>query len=126
MEDYRQYCSRLNAVLVPLLVPDPENIYRWRVQYDCGCIEEQPATNDTVEWLLAHSALLICTAPRVRWAASRAAARTCGGHENRPMLNHRLQVVGTGPASVPIAPGTGNRNGRKGIETLPKRALRTM
>jgi hypothetical protein len=27
-----------------LLVPYPENIYRWRVQYDCGCIEEQLAT----------------------------------------------------------------------------------
>src|SRR5258707_6955482 len=39
----------------PLLVPDPEDIYRWRVQYDCGCIEEQLATNDSVEWLLAHS-----------------------------------------------------------------------
>jgi hypothetical protein len=38
-----------------LLVPDPENIYRWRVQYDCGCIEEQLATNDNVEWLQAHS-----------------------------------------------------------------------
>jgi hypothetical protein len=55
MEDYRQYRSRLNPVLAPLLVPDPENIYRWRVQYDCGCIEEQLATNDNVEWLLAHS-----------------------------------------------------------------------
>jgi hypothetical protein len=55
MEDYRQYRSRLNPVLAPLLVPDPENIYRWRVQYDCGCIDEQLATNDTVEWLLAHS-----------------------------------------------------------------------
>ena len=55
MEDYRQYRSRLNPVLAPLLVPDPENIYRWRIQYDCGCIEEQLATNDTVEWLLAHS-----------------------------------------------------------------------
>jgi hypothetical protein len=31
MEDYRQYRSRLNPVLAPLLVPDPENIYRWRV-----------------------------------------------------------------------------------------------
>jgi hypothetical protein len=55
MEDYRQYRSRLNPVLAPLLVPDPEDIYRWRVQYDCGCIEEQLATNDNVEWLLAHS-----------------------------------------------------------------------
>ncbi len=55
MEDYRQYRSRLNPVLAPLLVPDPENIYRWRVQYDCGCIEEQLATNDNVEWLLADS-----------------------------------------------------------------------
>lgn len=55
MEDYRQYRSRLNPVLAPLLVPDPENIYRWRVQYDCGCIEEQLKTNDNVEWLQAHS-----------------------------------------------------------------------
>jgi hypothetical protein len=55
MEDYRQYRSRLNPVLAPLLVPDPENIYRWRVQYECGRIEEQLATNDNVEWLLAHS-----------------------------------------------------------------------
>jgi hypothetical protein len=30
MEDYRQYRSRFNPVLAPLLVPDPENIYRWR------------------------------------------------------------------------------------------------
>jgi hypothetical protein len=54
MEDYRQYRSRLNPVLAPLLVPDPEDIYRWRVQYDCGCIEEQLATNDTVNgcWLI--------------------------------------------------------------------------
>src|SRR5258705_11112190 len=36
MEDYRQYRSRLNPVLARLLVPDPEDIYRWRVQYDCG------------------------------------------------------------------------------------------
>jgi hypothetical protein len=55
MEDYRQYRSRVNPVLAPLLVPDPEHIYRWRVQYSCGCIEEQLATNDTVEWLLGHS-----------------------------------------------------------------------
>ena len=55
MEDYRQYRSRLDPVLAPLLVPDPEDIYRWRVQYNCGCIDEQLATNDTVEWLLAHS-----------------------------------------------------------------------
>ena len=55
LADYRQYRSRLNPVLAPLLVPDPENIYRWRVQYECGCIEEQLATNDNVEWLLAHS-----------------------------------------------------------------------
>jgi hypothetical protein len=55
MEHYRQYRSRLNPVLAPRLIPDPENIYRWRVQYDCGCIDEQLATNDTVEWLLAHS-----------------------------------------------------------------------
>ena len=54
MEDYRQYRSRLNPVLAPLLVPDPEDIYRWRVQYDCGCIDEQLATNDSVE-LLRHS-----------------------------------------------------------------------
>ena len=46
MEDYRQYRSRLNPVLAPLLVPDPEGIYRWRVQFDCGCIDEQLATND--------------------------------------------------------------------------------
>jgi hypothetical protein len=55
MEDYRQWRGRLNPVLAPLLVPDPENIYRWRVQFNCGCIEEQLATNDGVEWLLAHS-----------------------------------------------------------------------
>jgi hypothetical protein len=55
MKDYRQYRSRLNPVLAPLLIPDPENIYRWRVQYDCGCIDEQLATNDSVERLLAHS-----------------------------------------------------------------------
>src|SRR5258705_10729808 len=35
MEAYRQYRSRLNPVLARLLVPDPEDIYRWRVQYDC-------------------------------------------------------------------------------------------
>jgi hypothetical protein len=55
MGDYRQYRSRLNPVLAPLLVPDPENIYRGRVQYDCGCIDEQLATNDSVERLQAHS-----------------------------------------------------------------------
>jgi hypothetical protein len=55
MEDYSQYRSRLNPVLALLPVPDPEDIYRWRVQYDCSCIDEQLATNDTVEWLLAHS-----------------------------------------------------------------------
>jgi len=55
MEDYRQYRSRFNPVLASLLVPDPEKIYRWRVQYDCGWIEEQLATNDTAEWLLDHS-----------------------------------------------------------------------
>jgi hypothetical protein len=55
MEGYRQYRSRLNPVLAPLLIPDPENIYRWRVQYNCGCIDEQLATNDSVERLLAHS-----------------------------------------------------------------------
>ena len=32
MEDYRQYRSRLNPVLAPLMLPDPEDIYRWRVQ----------------------------------------------------------------------------------------------
>jgi hypothetical protein len=53
LADYRQYRSRLNPVPAPLLVPDPENIYRWRVQYECGCIEEQLATNDNVEWLQA-------------------------------------------------------------------------
>jgi hypothetical protein len=55
MDDYRQYRSRLNPVLAPLLVPDPEDIYRWRVQYNCGCIDEHLATDDTVAWLLAHS-----------------------------------------------------------------------
>jgi len=55
MEDYRQWRSRLNHVLAPLVVPDPEDIYRWRVQFDCGCIEEQLATNDDVKLLLAHS-----------------------------------------------------------------------
>jgi hypothetical protein len=44
MDDYHQYRSRLNPVLAPLLIPDPEDIYRWRVQYNCGCIEEQLAT----------------------------------------------------------------------------------
>jgi len=55
MEDYRQYRGRLNPVLATLLAPDLENIYRWRVQYDCGCIDEQLATNDNIQWLLAHS-----------------------------------------------------------------------
>jgi hypothetical protein len=43
-----QSCAHLDA-------PDPEDIYRWRVQFNCGCVDEQLATNDSVDRLLSHS-----------------------------------------------------------------------
>ena len=32
--------SRIPAALWPFWAPDPEEFYRWRVQLECGCVEE--------------------------------------------------------------------------------------
>ena len=35
--------------------PCPEDIFRWRIQFDCGCIEERMTTTDAPQTLLEKS-----------------------------------------------------------------------
>lgn len=43
------------AAIFDLLVPKPEDTFRWRIQLDCGCIREVTTRGDDVEQLLAKS-----------------------------------------------------------------------
>jgi hypothetical protein len=43
------------AAIFDLLVPKPEDTFRWRMQMDCGCIREITTRGDDVEQLLAKS-----------------------------------------------------------------------
>lgn len=63
-EVVRQYESRRwrnvqegpgRAAIFDLLVPKPEDTFRWRIQLDCGCIREVTTRGDDVERLLANS-----------------------------------------------------------------------
>jgi hypothetical protein len=44
LEQYREEIAKVRsvvpAVLWEFLAPDPDRVYRWRVQLDCGCIKE--------------------------------------------------------------------------------------
>jgi hypothetical protein len=44
------------AVVVDLLYPDPEAVYRWRVTFDCGCIDERLTGSDDPDSLAKSSA----------------------------------------------------------------------
>ncbi|BBY21298.1 hypothetical protein [Mycobacterium stomatepiae] len=43
------------AAIFALLTPKPEEIFRWRIQLDCGCIREVQTRGDDVQELLAQS-----------------------------------------------------------------------
>jgi hypothetical protein len=47
--------NRDKAPLVGLLYPDVDKLHRWRVQLDCGCIEERLTMSDDPESLASDS-----------------------------------------------------------------------
>jgi hypothetical protein len=44
-----------HAAIFELLVAKPEDVFRWRIQLDCGCIREVQTRGDDVQELLAQS-----------------------------------------------------------------------
>lgn len=113
LSDYQAQRGRVRPevrVLRDLLIPPPEEMFRWRVQLDCGCIHERLSCRDQIhpaEWQendavtqrrLPKSLLVNGFMPLVDLPAAAAAAAWC---VLRPSAGGAVRHCAGGPTAEP-------------------------
>lgn len=70
--------ERLKPGLWPLLAPDPDTVFRWRVKFNCGCVQERLACTDSADGLLSGSDFDVLS-----WERLPKGQFLCGGQHER-------------------------------------------
>jgi hypothetical protein len=98
------------AAIFDLLVPKPEDIFRWRIQLGCGCIREVQTRGDDAQELLAQSDSYHFTSVK---PSERERKEENERHNAEWREDHKAEAAGEKP---PVRP---KRPSLKGEQNLP-------